>query len=137
MGQDRQPDDRTDPPHGTVLEWSVAALSALIVAAMIGFLAVQAMGAQGAKPDPVAQVTEIVRITDGFRVEIAAINRGRATAANVTFRAELRRDGTTAETAEVTFDFLPARSQREGAVIFALDPGHFEVVLQAESYTKP
>lgn len=130
-------DDAADAPGGGPVEWTVAAISAVIVAAMIGFLALEALDTTEATPVPVAAVADIAPSESGFRVEIDARNTGGATAASVRFRAALQRAGQTVETAQVTFDFLPAQSSRAGAVIFANDPRLYDVVIQAESYTTP
>ena len=140
MGQERQ-DNHNGKGDSTAFEWSLAAISGLLVAGMIGFLVLQALDSNGKspdfKPDPVASVVQIAPASSGFRVEISARNHGEATAASVKFRASLQRDGETVETAEVTFDYLPGKADRSGVVIFALDPRLYDLVIQAESYTAP
>lgn len=139
MEQDRN--DQDEQNDAKPLEWAVAAISAIIVAGLIGFLLLEALNASGGAPasasDPVAEVVRVTQISNGFRVEINARNKGEATAASVKFRASLRHDGKTAETADVTFDYLPGQSARRGAVIFEKDPRLYEMVIRAESYTAP
>jgi uncharacterized protein (TIGR02588 family) len=136
MGDDKRTSD-DDDAGDNALEWAVAGISSLIVVAMIGFLVLEALDAAESRPLPVAEVADIAPIQGGYRVEINAMNNGGTTAASVRFRATLERGGQTVETAEVTFDFLPAQSSREGAVIFANDPDLHDLVIQAESYTAP
>lgn len=138
MGQDRKSSEKDDAdPPGGALEWAVAAISSLIVAGMIGFLLIEAVNTEESRPVPVATVSDIAPIEGGYRVEIDAMNNGGTTAASVRFRAALQRNGQTLESADVTFDFLPAQSSRKGAVIFANDPRLHDLVIQAESYTAP
>ncbi len=138
MGQDEHSRERTQSTlKGTILEWVVASVSVVIVAAMIGFLLFQTFAKIDADPDPQAVVKGVTRVSDGYRMEISARNRGGATAANVKFRAELRSQGRIVESADVTFSYLPSHSKRQGAVIFANDPAGHSVVLQVESYTAP
>ena len=123
--------------RGTTLEWIVAAVSAAIVAAMIGFVFFQAFQKADTYADPVAVVKSVTPVSDGYRVEISAQNRGGATAANVKFRAGLQSGGRNIETAEVTFSYLPSHSRRQGVLIFANDPRAYSIGLQAVSYTAP
>lgn len=140
MGQQHghKPGDHSDSNR---LEWWLAGISALLIAGIIGFLVLQALhtvlNTEKSKPDPVAEVINIAPISRGYRVEIAAFNHGEATAARVKFRATLQHQGETIETAEVTFDYLPGKSKRLGAVIFMRDPRLLETDIQAESYVAP
>lgn len=140
MAQEHQ-DDHDGQGGSRALEWTLAAVSGLMVAGLIGFLVLQALdsmwNAPDLKPDPIASVVDISPATNGFRVEISARNQGEATAASVRFRAKLQRDGETVETAEVTFDYLPGKAKRSGALIFMHDPRLYDVVIQPESYTDP
>lgn len=131
------PDESPHAATGSRIEWAVAAVSSVIVAAMIGFLLFEAVTTSHAHPDPVASVEQVTPASDGFRLTFNARNMGQATAASVTFRATLRQDGQVVEQAEVTFDYLPARASQQGAFIFAQNPRLFDVALRAVSYTLP
>lgn len=137
--------EKRDKPHrkpslslnGNHLEWGLAALSTIIVIAMIAFLGHQAMTQDKAHSDPVAVVTGIFATAQGYRVEFDARNAGKTTAAAVTFRANLLRDGHVIETADITFDYLPGHSHRAGTVIFRAKPRESTLVIRAVSYRLP
>ncbi|SEO76142.1 TIGR02588 family protein [Salinihabitans flavidus] len=138
MGQAEHSRDRTQSTlKGATLEWVVASVAGVIVAAMLGFLLFQAFTKADADPDPLAVVKSVTPVSNGYRMEISARNKGGGTAANIKFRAELRSEGRSVESADVTFSYLPSHSKRQGAFIFENDPRGYNVVLQAESYTAP
>lgn len=132
------PQEKREPNlKGSPLEWAVASVSGVIVAGLIGFLIFQAFDQVNTSPDPVALLGRVSAVSDGYRLEITATNKGGATAESVMFSAELRRGDRTVETADVTFNYLPAHSERDGAFIFANDPRGFTVVVQTQSYILP
>lgn len=122
---------------GRGVEWAAAVFSGVIVMAMIGFLIFQAVTASEAHPDPVAIVDQVTPANTGFQLAFRARNAGKATAAEVTYRATLRQDGLIVDSADVTFDYLPARAERQGAFIFTQDPRRFDISVRAVSYVLP
>lgn len=135
--RDTSPKDGRAAGTGGRVEWAAAAFSSVIVLAMIGFLLFQAVTTSDAHPDPVASVARITPVSAGFRLTFRAQNNGQATAAAVTFRATLRRDGQVVDQAEVTFDYLPAQANQQGVFIFDQNPRLFDVAVRAVSYTLP
>lgn len=119
------------------LEWALAALSALLVLAVLGHLLYEAL-AEPATPPEVRVTAEAVRPSGrGYLVEFEAQNRGQTTAAGLGVEGTLTRGATTVETRSTTVDYLPAESSRKGGLYFTEDPGDYELELRATGYDRP
>jgi uncharacterized protein (TIGR02588 family) len=73
----------------------------------------------------------------GYLVTIRAVNHGGQTAAGLMVRGTLRDGGTTIETSQTRFQYVPAESERKGGLYFSQDPRTFELSLRAEGYERP
>ncbi|WP_024588306.1 hypothetical protein [Aliihoeflea sp. 2WW] len=117
------------PPHPA--EWIIGAASALGVLALIGYLCVTALTEADGPPVFEVAVDEVLAGSNGWHARISLRNTGDKTAADVVLRGE---DGA-GETSEITFDYVPAGSMRQGALLFAREPAGLELTVR--SYTDP
>jgi uncharacterized protein (TIGR02588 family) len=133
-----QADRRRSADKPAIWEWVAAALGAAVVLAAIGFMIYEAMTGG---PHPIARITvevdTIVPYSSGYVVEFRAINEGDASAARVVVSGELRSDTGVVERAEVTVDYVPARSWRKGGFVFAKDPRAHRVELRSKGFDRP
>lgn len=137
------PQDRSDrdcrqgeaPP--TVWEWLVAGIGAVLVAATLGFLVVDALRAGDGPPDPVPEVAGIRQQEGRFHVRVRMRNRGPSPAANLRLEGTLTEGEHVVERAETEFDYLPAGSAREAGLFFTHDPSRGRLQLSVRSYQAP
>lgn len=122
-------------PHW--IEWVTGTLSCVVVGAMIGWIAWQAMHATQEPPLLSTTVTEMRKVGEVYRVEFDIVNAAPTTAASVTVTGEIAGDGTVSEAADVTFDYVAARSKSHGALLFRKDPAAGEFHLRPSGYTDP
>ena len=119
------------------LEWVVFAVSACIVLASLGYLAVSAVRGGHTPPD--------LRVFAGtpnaragvHRVPILVRNAGDSTAESVHVEVVLRRGEREVERAELDLAFVPRKSEREAWVTFREDPRCCAIVARAVGYEKP
>jgi uncharacterized protein (TIGR02588 family) len=120
-----------------VTEWIVAGIGAALVAVTIGYLVWLATTRDATPPDLRVVAHRVLALPGGWLVEFRASNQGTEPAAQVVVEGELRGPGDTSETSEATVDYLPARSTREGGLLFSRDPRRGELRLRAKSYVQP
>jgi len=119
------------------IEWVIGIASGLLVAGLIGFLAYDGLTATGAHPEFAVETGAVIRAGELYVVTFTLANGGDATAAAVDVVGELARPGASAETATVTFDYVPARSRREGALVFTTDPAGGQLTIRPRGYGSP
>ncbi|MGE0667231.1 MAG: hypothetical protein AB7O49_11800 [Sphingomonadales bacterium] len=117
-------------------EWLTAFLGALLVLSVICYTAYLAVTERGTPPDISLRVEQVRPASGGYLAEIAAINRGGSTAAEVTVEAVLRA-GERAETRQLVFDFLPMHSRRSAGMVFRSDPRRHPLELRVLSHREP
>lgn len=122
-------------PHW--VEWLTGIASAIIVAGLTGWLAFEAATRSGEPPALSIVTGEVTRSDQGFRVMFEIRNLAPTTAAAVTVAGEVRDDGRVVERAEVTFDYVPAESKVDGALIFETDPDGRDLVVRPTGFTDP
>lgn len=118
-------------------EWAAASVGGGLLLAAVGYLVWNAALSADAPPDVAAAVLRVDRLNDGWRALVRADNHGGTTAAEVAVEAELSRPGQPPERATITFDYIPADSQRTGGVFFRNDPGGGTVTVRAIGYRDP
>ena len=119
------------------LEWTVFAISTLLVAATIGYLIYDSVTA-GDRPAEVEVRLGAPRPSPGqFLVPVTAINHGDRTAEGVHIVVTLERNGEEFETAEYDIMFLPRESSREAWVTFRNDPRTGTLRGRAVGYEEP
>ncbi len=108
-------------PEGSLqknaLEWSVFAVSLALVAGVLGVLVYAALHERSAPPQFTTTLGDVQPQRGGFRVPVRIENTGDETAAQVL--VEVAAGG---ETAQVTFQYVPRRSVREGMALFKSRP---------------
>ena len=122
-------------PHW--IEWLTGAVSALLVAAMIGWVGWQAMTRTASPPDLFIAIAATGKAAAGYRVAFDIRNAGTTTAAAVTVVGTLADGRTVIEEAQVTFDYVAAESTASGALLFARDPANHRLDIRPVGYTAP
>jgi uncharacterized protein (TIGR02588 family) len=120
-----------------VSEWIFGLIGLLLVSGTMAFLVNKAVTGSDAPPEIEVRAKAIVPLESGYLVRIVAMNRGGETAADVRVQGELKDASKTLETREVTLQYVPANSEREGGLFFERDPRALELVLKAHGYVKP
>lgn len=125
------------PSETPLYEWVIAALSALLVAGVVGFLLYDAL----VLPPGPARITvaadTVIPVQEGYLVRYTARNEGRSTATAVQIEGALREAGREVERAAATIDYLPPQATRTGGFFFERDPRRFELRLQPAGYGDP
>jgi uncharacterized protein (TIGR02588 family) len=130
--KDRQP--RQAVP---LIEWIVAGLGLLLVGGAIAFLVHQSVTRGRTPPDIRLAAERVLELDHGYVVQFRALNEGGSAAAEITIEGELVGPDGTIEVSEAVLDYLPPRSDREGALLFTRDPRQGELRLRAKGYAKP
>lgn len=119
------------------IEWATGLVAAVLVLAMIGIVALHALTASDAEPELTVTITGQRPAAGGTQVSFVVSNLGKRSAAGVPVTGTLSRDGKTIERREVIFDYVPAQSQEEGALIFTENPEGAQLDLHASGYRDP
>jgi uncharacterized protein (TIGR02588 family) len=120
-----------------LLEWLVAGLGVVLVGGAIAFLVYHSLARDRTPPDIRLVAEEVVNLGNGYLVQFRAFNEGRSAAAEVTVEGELVGPDGTTEVGEATLDYLPPRSDREGGLLFTMDPRTGDLRLRTKGYAKP
>lgn len=115
------------------LEWLAGSVSALMVAALLGWLAWSALTDRQDPPAFTVEVVSLAPVAGGYRVAFAVRNTSSSAAAGVEVRGTL--DG--GESAGVTFDYVAAQSAATGALFFRGDPDAGGLRLAVAGYADP
>lgn len=119
-----------------LLEWAAGAVGLVIVLTSVSYLLYRGFEQKAAFPDLHVAVTGIRPQASGYLVTFMVNNRGGATAQNVKIIGRLR--GPAGEqSSEVTLDYVPAASRREGGLVFTEDPRRYPLTIRAEGYNRP
>lgn len=119
------------------LEWIVFAVSLVLVAGALGFLAWDAVRGEDS---PAALSVEIGRPEprgNAWAVPVTIRNRGDATAEGVQVEVTLAAPGAEPERAGFEAAFVPRRSKREGWVTFRSDPSRGRLSGRVAGYETP
>lgn len=119
------------------LEWVVAALGILFVAAVFAYLAWYRINHPETPPKLVAEVASVTEDAGFHYVTVRARNDGLATAAAAILRGEIMADGRVIEESEAEIDYLPGHSSREVTLIFTEDPVENDLTLRFKGYSRP
>ena len=118
--------------------WATAGLGLLLVLGAFGYLIYDAARRERVPYPIVVVTTDTVIATDaGHVVRVRARNDGGVAAAAVQVRGELHgADGVT-EAHDATIGYVPPRSTREAALVFAADPRGARLVVRAVGFDIP
>jgi uncharacterized protein (TIGR02588 family) len=124
-------------PRKNLLEWAVFGLSALLVAAVLVFLAYD--GARGEQRPAQIRVELGAPEPRGDRLvlPVTLVNGGELSAELVTVAIVVRRDGQEDERATLTLDLLPGGSRREASVSLVGSAPPLSVEASVVSYLRP
>jgi uncharacterized protein (TIGR02588 family) len=124
-------------PNTSTAEWVVAAVSAALVAGVLGFLIYDGVRSPHTPPDVTVEVDSIQTAGPGYLVLFRARNSGRSTAADVVVEGELEADTGRIESSETTIDYVPAEGEQRGGLYFTRDPRGLRLRLRARGYRDP
>ncbi|ATB34479.1 hypothetical protein [Melittangium boletus] len=119
------------------LEGVVFLLSCVLVALVLGYVAVDAWTAGDAPPDLVITLGGASQGADGWRVPVKVLNRGDIVAEQVRVGVVLRDGERVLEQAEFFLPYVPRQSEREGWVTFRHEPSRHQLDARALGYAKP
>ncbi|HEX8535854.1 MAG TPA: hypothetical protein VF664_00220 [Cystobacter sp.] len=123
--------------HWNWLEWVVFGVSCALVAAVLGYVAVDAWTMGDTPPDLVVTVGTPLQGSGHWRVPITVENRGEETAEEVRVGVELRQGGEVRERSELFLSYVPRHSRREGWVTFVHEPSPAELEARPLGYARP
>ena len=123
-------------PRKNWLEWTVFALSAALIVAVLGFLVYETATIGSAPPDIHVQIGKPEQRSGYFAVPIEAVNKGDHTAEGVHIEVVLKANGQE-ETGDFEIAFLPRRGSREAWVTFKNDPRSGTLEARVLGYEKP
>jgi len=135
MNTESQTSKERTKPKTPLMELIVAALGAVIVATTLGFMTYEAVAGDHSQPLIRFAIRSITQSGEDYHVHLAAFNEGGKTASDVKVEAVL--SGPNAETAEMTFDFLPPHSERRGGLFFKQKPTPEQLTFRATGYREP
>lgn len=124
-----------DAPHW--IEWATGAVSAVIVIAVIIWIAKDAIFDRDTSPNLAGSVVHVEQRSGGYQVQFEVRNSASATASQVTVRGEVRDDGTLVETTQTVVDYIPGHSKANGGLIFQHDPDGKAIHILATAYNEP
>ena len=128
--------DRPNPKP--IVEWMAALIGLIITLGMLGFVGWQALSSSETAPPSLSVVAgSVTPAGEGYVVDVTISNASSATAAAVQVRGDLVNAGAIIESSEMTFDYVPGRSQKKGGLIFHHNPALMEIRLRTVGYTEP
>lgn len=122
-------------PHW--IEWLTGLFSAVLIAAMLGWIGWEAFMRQASPPDLSVTVLATEKATGGYRVSFDIHNTATTTAAAVPVVGRLLEGGRVIEENRVIFDYVAAESKSAGALLFQNDPAGRSLDIRPAGYTDP
>lgn len=133
--QPGQPQQELEEPP--IWEEVMGAAGLVLLLFVVGFLVYEALQPK-TPPAIIVAVGEITATPTGWLVEVRAENQGDEPAEGVVVEgALLDPAGKAVETAEISLDYVPERSQRQAGLFFSADPADYLVQLRAKGYVVP
>lgn len=130
--------NKTLAERTSLFEWIVAALGACLVLFSIGFITYEAIFVKDTPPDLLVKVTSTTRISSGYLVEFKVKNEGEKTAASVSIEGKLKNSGgEEIETKTTTIEYVAAKSERSGGLIYKENPETNKLEISAVGYKNP
>ena len=117
------------------LEWITAGIGLILVVGAIGFMLFDAFYSKDLPPDLIVAKEKTEQVKTGYLVTFKVKNNGDQTASTVVVEGSL--NGESDETAQVTLDYVPPHSEREGGLYFSTKPDDSKLKLEAKGYEKP
>ncbi|PZU96263.1 MAG: hypothetical protein DCF32_21840 [Leptolyngbya sp.] len=124
----------SEKPTRNRAEWFSLGISLTLLSAVVATVASLWLKPSLKPAEFTVKPGEVRPANDHYYLPITITNEGDATAAEVTVEGTLETTSPE-EVAATTFDFIPARSQAEGVLIFSEEPSTASV--RVISYQKP
>lgn len=126
------------PKRYPLIEWASAAIGLMIIAIMVGLLAVEAIRDRGGVPPILeAKVAGLVASRGGYVLEIDVFNGAHATAASVQIEGVLKQGEADVETSNASVAYVPGESHRRAAIVFTRDPRDYRLELRVTGFERP
>lgn len=121
----------------SILEWIIAAVGLILVAAAFGYILYRTVAAKNTPPDLTVKIESITQISAGYLVKFRVANSGEKTAAAVNLRGTLKNGEAVEESGNLTISYVPAHSEREGGILFEKNPQNYQLQIRADGYANP
>jgi uncharacterized protein (TIGR02588 family) len=118
-------------------EWVAAAVSTVLVLAVVGYLLYDAVARPRTPPSVQVRADTVLQADGLWLVRFRAANAGHETAAALKVEGVLMRADSSVETSEAVLDYVPGRSVRHGGLFFRHDPRAYRLELRALGYQEP
>ena len=119
------------------MEWSVFAVSLLLIIATIVYLVRDSLSGRSEAPQINVITGSPVQSAGLWSIPLKVTNSGDETAEELRVVVALQDGDRNVELAEVTFAFVPRRSSRDAWVLFRTDPRPLKISARAMSYERP
>ncbi|WP_299824749.1 hypothetical protein [uncultured Pontibacter sp.] len=120
------------------LEWTIFAISLIMVLTLLGYLVHQVYTDKPSSPDLLVQTVADPSEHAPFRHLVTIYNKGGTTAEEILVEIVLEKEGDVIEKAELQLPFSPQESTREVWVNFRENPAMADtLVTRVVSYKKP
>lgn len=130
-------DGETQEGQRPAAEWAVGVLGAVVLIAVVGFLAYQAAAVRDGPPNLRVPVIQVDEQGPPYVVTVRVHNGGGRTAEDVQLAGELARGDTTVEQASATARYVPPHSHRKALLVFRTDPDTATLNVKAAGYSLP
>ncbi len=129
--------NKTTTTNIPFLEWVVAIIGLMIVTGAISYLVYQGLTEKKTPPQILLKVNSITITGTNYLVQVKAINQGGETVKELQIEGTLKNKGSVIETSNITFAYVPAKSERMGGLFFTDDPRTLTLQLRALGYEQP
>lgn len=121
-----------------VLEWSVFVLGLIMIVGVLIYLSYKTYTHKPTPADIKVEFSLDPTPNAPYRYQLLVHNLGGATAENVLVELSLQKADSILEKSEITFQYVPNSSKREGWIIFSENPAHADsVVSKVVSFKAP
>ena len=123
----------------SVAEWVSLAISATIVAGLVGLVLYQHL-ARGDRPPSIdvrPQLEAVRGEAEAYYLPVEIANRGDRTAEDVRVQLVLSADQGRRQAAELRIDFLPGGGTASGTAVFQDDPARGRLAVEMLSFLEP
>ena len=133
--EEASPDARKEPQRPNWLARLVSAISAMMVLALLGVIAWDAVHPD-LPPTPRARTATMRQMANHMQIGVEVLNAGDMAARDVLVRVALTTPDTTIDD-EITIDWLPGRSRREVTVIIPFIGQSPRVTAEVQGFVTP
>lgn len=133
---DEQSSNGQSSPRAKLIEWILAAVSAAVVLALLGFLVMEAVTKTGSQPDIGLTLVEVRELNGRFFADVDVENSGHAAAADLVISAIAGPPGQ-ALAAHAILDYAPPESTASITLGFARPVSAGSIELTVSGYREP